>query len=199
MNTNPDEATLALWLDDELTGEALAAVEAWAQTQPEQLEARESIRQWREMISANLPESEEPPFPDFFNSRVMQAIQSSTPKAEHAVKSGWNWKYWFMPAAACAGMVMAFYAGRKTQQPVVDEYAGIPRAIIVEPALYTPESGVEAEWFASKYASATVIVLKGVAAIPDSFDFSETAYQSMENDSEATAYVDLNSQKKGGF
>ncbi len=30
MNTNPDEATLALWLDDELTGENLAAVEAWA-------------------------------------------------------------------------------------------------------------------------------------------------------------------------
>jgi hypothetical protein len=199
MNTNPDEATLALWLDDELTGESLAAVEAWAQTQPEQLAARESIRRWRGMMTETLPATEEPPFPDFFNSRVMQAIQSSTPKTEPTVKSGWNWKYWFMPAAACAGMVMAFFAGRKTQQPVVDEYAGIPRAIIVEPALYTPESGVEAEWFASKYASATVIVLKGVAAIPDSFDFSETAYQPVENDSEATAYVDLNSQQEGGL
>ena len=47
MNTNPDEAALALWLDDELTGEQLAAVEAWAAGQPEQLSAREEIREIR--------------------------------------------------------------------------------------------------------------------------------------------------------
>ena len=34
MNTNPDEATLALWLDDELAGSELATIEAWAAGQP---------------------------------------------------------------------------------------------------------------------------------------------------------------------
>ena len=47
MNTNPDEAKLAMWLDDELQGEELAAMEAWAGSQPEQLAAREEVRRWR--------------------------------------------------------------------------------------------------------------------------------------------------------
>jgi len=61
MNTNPDEATLALWLDDELTGEQLAAVEAWAANQPEKIAAREGIRRWRATMAAAIPASEEPP------------------------------------------------------------------------------------------------------------------------------------------
>ena len=36
MNTNPDETTLALWLEDELTGAELAAMDAWAADMPEQ-------------------------------------------------------------------------------------------------------------------------------------------------------------------
>ena len=43
MNMNPDEATLALWLDDELTGPEKAVVEAWASQHPDQLAAREEI------------------------------------------------------------------------------------------------------------------------------------------------------------
>jgi hypothetical protein len=83
-----------------------------------------------------------------------------------------------MPLAACAGMVLAFWLGMKTQSaPAMPEYdvAGAPRAIPVEPIIYTPDGGVEAEWFASSDAAATVIVLNGVEAIPDEMDFSKSA------------------------
>jgi hypothetical protein len=65
--------------------------------------------------------------------------------------------------------------------------AGAPKAIPVEPVVYTPENGVDAEWFASKEASATVIVLKGVAAIPDDTDFSATVYLPAEREIDSTA------------
>jgi hypothetical protein len=83
-------------------------------------------------------------------------------------------------------MALAFVAGTqtRTQQPDFN-VAGAPKAVIVEPALYTPERGVKAEWFASNEASATVIVLKGVAAIPDAMDFSETAFLPMDRQSES--------------
>ena len=98
MNTNPDEATLALWLDDELTGEELAAVDSWAAGRPDQLAAREEIRHWQATISSALPASEEPPFPDFFNSRVMQGIRESSPKMVPAVPAkGFSWTSWLMP------------------------------------------------------------------------------------------------------
>lgn len=186
MNTNPDESTLALWLDDELTGEELAAVEAWASGQPEQLAAREEVRHWRETVARAIPGSEEPPYADFFNTRVMQGIREQASVAEPVVRKSFRWNSWLMPMAACAGMVLAFWVGNRTAKtPEIDVTAGAPRAIPVEPVLYTPEKGVNAEWISK--ASATVIVLNGVAAIPDSTDFSHTVMVPQESEVDRTA------------
>jgi len=188
MNTNPDELTLALWLDGELTGDALAAVEAWAGSQPEQLLAREEIRRWRATMAAAIPASEEPPYPEFFNSRVLQAIREQKPAV--ARKSPFSWNSWWMPLAACAGMVMAFWVGQNSRKAPDYDVANAPRAIPVEPVVYTPESGVKAEWIASSKASATVIVLNGVTAIPDATDFSETVYVPMDREIDSTADIE---------
>jgi anti-sigma factor RsiW len=189
MNTNPDEATLALWLDDELTGSELAAVEAWAAGQPEQLAAREEVRRWRKMIALAVPASEEPPFPDFFNSRIQQAIQAPpTAKSTAApAKERSIWRSWLLPLTACAGMALAFWVGKQSQAVPEYDVSNAPRAIPVEPMVYTPETGVKAEWFASSKASATVIVLNGVTAIPDSTDFSETVYLPTDREIDSTA------------
>lgn len=187
MNTNPDEATLALWLDDELTGVDQAAVEAWAMARPEQLAAREEIRRWRATISAVIPATQEPPYPDFFNSKVLQAIREQVPKPVERANKRVFWKTWLMPMAACAGMALTFWVGTKTTSPPEYDVAGAPRAIPVEPVVYTPENGVNAELFASKEASATVVVLNGVTAIPDATDFSETVYVPMDQEIHSTA------------
>jgi len=198
MNTNPDEATLALWLDDELTGAELAAVEAWAVDQPEQLTARDEIRGWREMMAAALPASEEPPYPDFFNSRVMQAIRDQTPEVAPAGKKSFSLTSWLLPLTACAGMVLAFWVGKTSQAVPEYDVSNAPRAIPVDPVIYTPENGVNAEWFASTKASANVIVLNGVAAIPDATDFSETAYVPTEREIDSTADTDLQPEIETG-
>lgn len=187
MNTNPDESTLAVWLEDELTGDALAAVEAWAIGQPEQLAAREEIRRWRATIATVIPRSEEPPYPEFFNSRVLQAIRAQEPKVALVRKNRLSWNSWWMPLSACAGMAMAFWVGKNSRTVPDYDVANAPRAILVAPVLYTPESGVKAEWFTSTKASATVIVLDGVTAIPDDTDFSETVYVPMDRDFDSTA------------
>lgn len=191
MNMNPDEATLALWLDDELTGPEKAAVEAWASQHPEQLAAREEIRRWRATISAAIPASEQPPYPDFFNSKVLQGIREQTPKPLAPEKGPAFWKSWLMPMAACAGMALTFWAGTKSSSAPEIDVAGAPRAIPVEPVLYTPETGVNAELFASSDASATVVVLSGVMAIPDATDFSETVYVPMDRESDSTADIEV--------
>lgn len=190
MNTNPDETTLALWLDDELTGSEFAAVEAWATQQPSQVAARNEIRKWRATVTEVMPASEEPPYPDFFNRRILQAIRAEAPIAETVTKKPFPWASWFMPLAGCAGMVLAFYVGKTSQTVSAYDVANAPRAIPVEPVVYTPENGVNAEWFASSKASATVIVLSGVTAIPDTTDFSETASVPMDREIDSTAEID---------
>ena len=175
MNTNPDETRLAQWLDDELTGTDLTEMDAWAATRPEQLAAREDLRSFRNMMATNLPACQEPPYPDFFLSRVNQGIRdlqadgASTKTAATALSF---WKSWMMPIAACAGMVLAFGIGKRSS----DAQGALTVVPAATPVVYTPEEGVDAEWFASTGARANVIVLEGVAAIPDSTDFSETVY-----------------------
>ena len=175
MNTNPDETRLAQWLDDELTGTDLTEMDAWAATRPEQLAAREDLRSFRNMMATNLPACQEPPYPDFFLSRVNQGIrdlQADGAPTKTAAAALSFWKSWMMPIAACAGMVLAFGIGKRSSE-ASNVLTVVPAAT---PVVYTPEEGVDAEWFASSGAGANVIVLEGVAAIPDSTDFSETVY-----------------------
>ncbi|MDP3848869.1 MAG: hypothetical protein Q8Q59_00065 [Luteolibacter sp.] len=192
---NPDEAKLALWLEDELHGEELAAFETWVAENPEHHAAREEARRWQAMMAAAVPATEDPPYPEFFNHRITRTIQELQPEPVpvSATGSGFSWRSLFMPLAACAGMMLAFWMGGKRQpgMPEID-VTGAPRAIPVEPVLYTPEGGVKAEWFTSLTASATVIVLDGVTAIPDATDFSKTAFLQQAREIDATA--DLNSE-----
>ena len=187
MNMNPDETTIALWLDDELTGEELAAMDTWAVTEPAQLKARAEIRHWRETISAHVDSSVEPPHGDFFNSRIMQTIRDQAPVPTMPAKRIFLWRSWFMPATACVGMILTFWVGKLSQSPTEFDVTGAPRAIIVDPVLYTPDISVDAEWFASSEASATVIVLNGTSAIPDTLDFSETVGVPMVGEIQSTA------------
>lgn len=195
MNTNHDEHRLALWLDDELQGEELAAAEAFFGNAPEMLAAREETRRWRAMMAEAIPADEEPPYAEFFNSRIARAIREAAPEPTAVTDRRISWNALLFPLAACAGMVFTFLLGVKTSDHRMDlaeiDVTGAPKAIPVDPILYTPESGVNAEWFTSLNASATVIVLEGVAAIPDSMDFSATAEMSMPRDIDTTAGTEL--------
>jgi hypothetical protein len=176
-----------MWLDDELEGEDLATFETWVSGQPEHLAAREEVRRWRALVASAMPASEEPPYPDFFNSRIAHAIREQAPKVSVPSTRRPFWKSFLMPMAACAGMVLTFWVGTQSRN-TSPEYnvEGAPRAILVEPLVYTPENGVEAEWFSSD-ASSMVIVLNGVRAIPDTMDFSATTYVPLEREIDSTA------------
>ncbi len=190
MNTNPDDTTLARWLEDELEGEELAAFEIWLAQHPEQLAEREHVRKWRATMAAAIPAVQEPPYPDFFNSRVASAIRGTSARPASAAKPRSFWKSFLMPAAACAAMMLSFWMGTKTRgQPMEVDVTGAPKAIPVEPLVYTPEKGVEAECFSSSMASATVIVLNGVDAIPDDTDFSDNTSMRGPREIDATASV----------
>jgi len=198
MNTNPDDATLTLWLDDELEGHELAMMESRCEAEPSLLELRERHHAWKEWMRKEIPASEEPPYAEFFNARILRSIERDRDSAASARKtaSGWaSWRSWFMPFAAAAGMVIAFQLGARTQPAVqvVDiDVSNAPRAIPVEPILYTPEKGVKARWFQSTEADAFVIVLDGVPAIPDAVDFNTSLSQyERKNDKEMKAMADL--------
>ena len=184
MNTTPDEERLALWVEDELDATSQAAVDAWAATQPEWLERRDVARQMKALLGASLPAAEEPPYAEFFNARIAREIEREaaeiTPVAPATAVApmvrapGKTWR-WFLPATAVAGMVLCFWAGTRITPPEASVAAPTALVPAPTPVMYTPEKGVKADYFASAPADAMVIVLDGVAAIPDSFEVPDTA------------------------
>lgn len=201
MNTNPDDEELALWLDDALDGPRNAEVEAWAATEPDQLAARATNRKISALLSENIEKSESPPYPDFFNHKIEQRIRSLSKKQVAGVEkkpvASSFWRTWLMPVAACAGMVLAFGIGTKSRVADLAEKPNTVDERLLAPVVYTPEKGVDADWFASDQAEATVIVLRGIDAIPDSMDFSETVYVPRAGDVDRTA--GSGKEKSGGL
>lgn len=168
----PDDELLALWVEDELSGESLSTVGAWASEQSEWVELREQTRSWKSLIDGVLPASEEVPHAEFFNARITREIEVVPEAAANVVpvRSTPKWT-WFMPAAAAAGMIFGFVIGRGGPETATD---GVKMPIAtLAPVLYTPTKGVKAEYENSD--DATVIVLAGVDAIPDSWEIPETA------------------------
>ncbi|MES2980986.1 MAG: hypothetical protein V4727_01635 [Verrucomicrobiota bacterium] len=195
MNTNPDETKLALWLDDELSGTELAEMNAWAAAHSGHLAARKELRKFRGLLTQNIPASEEPPYPDFFLTRINQGIREleTVPAAAAPASTGSFWKSWFMPLAACAGMILTFSIGRQSGTKETPLAADDDTKNLAAPMVYTPEEGVFAEWVPSKQNNASVILLKGVTAIPDSTDFSETVYVPTARESDRTATLETDS------
>ena len=171
----PDEEMLALWVEDELQGASAAEVEAWAASQPEWLARRNDARQVKALFRrANMPAAEDPPYADFFNSRITREIAREAAgapiPANTPARAPRNFFHWLLPATAVAGMALCFWAGTRLVPS-----APAPVTLTAPPVLYTPEKGVNAEYFASNSAGAEVIVLDGVAAIPDTFELPESA------------------------
>lgn len=167
MNTNPDNQTILLWLEDELSSEEQLRIDAWATNQPEWLAKRESARQWRAQLSRIIPASEPLPHGDFFQSQLLRTIASSKPTASAATPAMGVpfWRKWAMPLSVAAAMVLGFIGGT--------QWGGkTDRATTL--VTYTPAEGVKAEFFETSPAEGTVIVLSGIAALPDGFVSTET-------------------------
>ncbi|MEI6653311.1 MAG: hypothetical protein WCP45_00965 [Verrucomicrobiota bacterium] len=178
MNTMPDEATLARWLNDELEGAQLAAFEAVIHDTAECLAQRKDLRDLRTTLAAALPATLEPPYPEFFNSRIAKSIRGLTSNGKTRRPTAFFRQVGWMSATAAAGMALAFWVGTKTGAVThgVTLSHSTPAPLVMQaPAVYTPEHGVDAEWISGTDAAATVIVLEGVDAIPDALDFFDTA------------------------
>jgi len=173
-NQAPDEAMLTLWTDGELNGDELARVELWAQDHPELLVERDAVRAMQSSIQANMPASVEPPYADFFNLRILRAIENEKAESAASVRStgsqwmGSKFNKWLALPAAAAAMLMCFYMG--TQVSPMPESLAPMAAVSAKPAIYMPDGDVRANIFSSDDNGATVIVLEGLEDIPDDFE-----------------------------
>ncbi|MDG1357084.1 MAG: hypothetical protein P8P36_02705 [Akkermansiaceae bacterium] len=173
----PDPADLTLWMDGELDGDELARVEAWVKDHPECTAEREAIHAMQSEIRANIPASIDPPHADFFNQRILRAIENDrldVPAREvasgHTVIGVMTSKFgkWLAVPTAAVAMLLCFYMGTQVSQ-VSDPVAPIVK-VSAKPAIYMSDGNVRANILSPDHNGATVIVLEGLDDIPDDFE-----------------------------
>lgn len=177
MKTKPDDITLTQWMDGELTGEPLRDVEAWAAKHPALMEERNAVQAMSASIREHVPESIEPPYPDFFNQRILRSIQEKTATHTPSFKKNREkarhfWQWFAMPVAAGA-MTVCFYLGTQMKSaPDIPGTQVVVATSTTDSSVYTPDEAVQADMFTSKDAKAIVIVLEGLEDIPDDLEMA---------------------------
>jgi len=174
MNTKPDDELLALWVEDELDVSVHTEVEVWASGQTEWTERRETARKTKSLLGSVIPADEDLPNGEFFNARIRREIEVRETAPAPAKPSGRSVLGWLVPLTAAASLVLGFWLGRGGPQTELVP----PMVADLTPVLYTPQKGVNAELLPSE--EATVIVLAGVDAIPDSWEIPATAMREPE-------------------
>ena len=183
----PDEKTLNRWLNGELEGEELSQVETWAEQHAGDLDAEFKCSIGWDALNdecmSSIAASEEPPYPEFFNHKIQQAIENEahessfneTPAAQAApdnvISSPGIWqklRWMVLPTAAAAAI--AFYAGSNLTQSPANSDRASSGLVASYDGVYTPDSGVVAA--VSESESATEIVLEGLKPISDALDIA---------------------------
>jgi hypothetical protein len=174
MNTKPDDELLALWAEDELDVSVHTEVDLWACGQDEWVQRRELARTTKSLLGPHFAAQEDLPNGEFFNARIRREIEVRPSVAEPRKAAGRALIGWLVPLTAAASLVLGFWLGRGGPQTDLIP----PPMAELAPVLYTPQKGVEAALLNSD--EATVVVLAGVDAIPDSWEIPATAMREPE-------------------
>jgi anti-sigma factor RsiW len=173
MDLEQKQQQLTRWIDGELEGDELSEFAKAVAADPQLAEAKAEADDLRKLLRVDMPDREIPN-PDFFNSQVQRRIdQESAPAASPAAApspSGGGILSWFQSpftlASAATVVLLGFFAlSQKSDAPGAPDHTSVA-------STYTPDKDIVASLFYSDEADATVIMLDGLAAMPDSTELN---------------------------
>ncbi len=183
MNQNRREELLIRWMDGVLTDTERDELAPFLAEHPELDEERTGFLRMRGEIRSVIPVSEEPPYPEFFNTHLERLISEERGAVVEEPKpaSGlWRMLSWWLAPAAAAAVVLAFLAGM--QMGTSHDGEGLGIAGTIAPAVYSPVASVKASAMLDESFGGTVIVMEGLEEIPKSVDLFQTADQTSASD-----------------
>ena len=167
MDLERNQQRLTRWIDGELDGDELREFEQALADDPQLAAAKAEAESLRQLLQSEMPDRDIPN-PEFFNSQIQRRIadesadttRSPPPASNSGILS------WFLSpfTLASAATVIALGLFALSQLP-----GGKPSTDHTSVAsTYTPDKAIDARDFYSAAADATVIVLDGLSALPDS-------------------------------
>ena len=176
MNENRKEELLTRWMDGVLSEAEQSEWEPYLAKHPGLEAERETFQALRAEVRAAVPASVDPPYPDFFNTHLERLIRESRSALGEEAKPApgvWQLLSWWLAPAAAAALVLAFLLGMRLGGP--QDVGVVAAAGVSVPAVYSPITSVQAEAVTDETIGGTVIVLRGLDAIPNSVDLFQAS------------------------
>ena len=161
MDLEDKQQQVTRWIDGELSPEELPAFEAHASKDPQLSAAKKQAEQLRRLLQAEMP-ARQIPNPEFFNSQIQRRItEDATPHTPTTVPAAsGNIFSWFRSPFTLASAAAILLFGFITFSRSSPDHTSVA-------STYTPDREITARHFYSDDAAATVIMLDGLAALPD--------------------------------
>jgi len=160
MKTPTEDHDLLRWLDGEMSAAEKAAFESRLAADPALKAEAELMKRLSADLRTHLPAEMPVPYADFFNSQIqVRLAQDENQQMQAPANEGWfAWLRlsWLAPAAAV--LMVSFYVWQNAVP------ADSPDSVVH--SIYVPNSAVQASYFHSGEAQATVLMLEGLEEMP---------------------------------
>ncbi len=150
------EHHITQWADGTLSGEALTNFEKAMATDSELRAEAEEAREMHKILSGNLTIERDIPNAQSFNSGILKAIEAEkiAPFVAPTTQKT-NLLPWAIAAAACIAAASTLFLNSGNNSAATTRIT------------YTPDPSIDAKVYIDEEAGATVILLDGIASIPD--------------------------------
>jgi len=138
------------------------------------------------MLKEEIPQSIEPPSPEFFTYRVMHQIETleeessphSSRDTNQPISQPSRFWQWILAPVSLAAMALCFYLGTlvdSSSQPQVASSTTPDKEQLLSPtntlpSVYTPDEVVSADIIRAPKTGTTVILLEGLTDFPDNME-----------------------------
>ncbi|MBL9118036.1 MAG: hypothetical protein JNJ83_23710 [Verrucomicrobiaceae bacterium] len=161
MNTTQNEENLVRWLDGEMDEAERERFEAQLEADPVLKSEAMAMKKMTEAVRMHLPEPEDIPHADFFNSQIQREIEQlkvTQQREQTSANEPAVLRWWKLPwiIAASAALVALFAL-------VNPKLSGGVTEIVTK---YAPDERVQLTVMQSTEANATVLMLDGLQEIP---------------------------------
>lgn len=176
MKKEKTEELFVKWIDGQLTPDEEKQLDSLMQDDAGILAELQEMKSVTVAIKEEIPASVEPPYGDFFNSKLMRKVdlQIRSQRPAEKAQRWWQSMRWAWAPVSALALVLSFFAGHRIASPSDQESGNSTAAVsqsAVLPTVYFTGESLDAEVIADSQGDVSAIVVNGLSAIRDDIDF----------------------------
>lgn len=176
MKKEKTEELFVKWIDGQLSPDEEKQLDTLMQDDSAIEAELQEMKSLSGVMKKEIPASVEPPYGDFFNSKLMRKVdlQIRSQRPAEKAQRWWQSMRWAWAPVSALALVLSFFAGHRIARPDQPKFTNTtanasPATAL--PTVYFAGESLDAEVIADSQGDVSAIVVNGLSAIRDDIDF----------------------------